>query len=535
MLLDQISIHAWIKNNQIKTENNQLVDFTTHRFLFDIYADRSPFICALKAAQIGFTTYEILKSLHEAKNENIDIIYVLPTADDVKQFSGGKTNRIIDNNLCLQEWTADKDSIEQKRIGNATIYYRGSWTERTALMISAQKLIVDELDRCKPSIIEQYDSRLQHTVNPRKAFFSNPSLPEQGIHKYYLKSDQKKWHINHSCGATYPMEENCIDYQKELFICPNCSQEITDEERRMGEWKATATGEWSGYWIPLWINPMFNAEKIAVYKREKTPEYFSNFVAGLPYINTNDTLSQKILEGNLIPGVNERTSRTIIGLDTGHNLHYVLRNKQGAFYHGYCPSVEEMGFKPNYDPYNEIERHLIEDKTAILISDQGGDLIGVRKLQAKYPGRVFLCWFTKETKTKELIRWGENMEYGKVLVDRNRMIQLAVDYWKEERMAIYGNKEDWQPYFNHWLNMYRVKDVQEGDENEPLYAWRWEWRRKGPDHWALADVYALVGIERFSEDLAQIIGRDKFMGGVETASREDGVITGRRLGVRVDF
>jgi hypothetical protein len=530
MLLDQISIHAWIKNNEIKTENGLPIDFHTHRFLYDIYADRSPFICALKAAQIGFTTYQILKSAFEARNENRDIIYVLPTANDVSQFSGGKTNRIIDNNPCLQEWTNDKDSIEQKRFGKATIYYRGSWTERTALMISASKLIVDELDRCKPSIVEQYDSRLQHTVNPKKAFFSNPSLPEQGIHKYFLLSDQKKWHIKHSCGETYPMEENCIDYKQEKYICPKCGKEILDEERRMGEWIATSKGEWSGYWIPLWINPMFAASKIAVYKREKTPEYFSNFVAGLPYINTNDALSQKILERNLTSEINERTSRTIIGMDTGHNIHYVMRNKQGAFYHGYCPSVAEMGFKPGYDPYNEIEQRLIEDKTAILMCDQGGDLIGIRKLQAKYPGRVYLVWFVKETKNKELMRWGENAEYGKVLVDRNRMIQMAVDYFKEERMSICGTKDEWQPYFNHWLNIYRVKEVQDGDENEPLYAWRWVWKRKAGDHFAIADVYALVGLERFAEDLAQIIGKDKFMAGVPVGSNVDGTIQARRTG-----
>jgi hypothetical protein len=402
-------------------------------------------------------------------------------------------------------------------------------------MISARKLIVDELDRCKPSIVEQYDSRLQHATNPRKAFFSNPSLPEQGVHKYFLQSDQKKWHIHHSCGATYPMEENCIDYKEEIYKCPKCGGEILDEERRMGDWIVTSKGEWSGYWIPLWINPMFSAKKIAKYKREKTPEYFANFVAGLPYINTNDALSLKTLQSNLIPEVNPRVSRTIIGVDTGHNIHYVMRNKAGAFYHGYCPSVEEMGFKPGYDPYNEIEGHLIEDKSAIVVSDQGGDLIGIRKLQAKYPGRVFLCWFTKETKNKELIRWGENEEYGKVLVDRNRMIQMAVDYFKEERMAIYGSKEDWQPYFNHWLNIYRVKNVEEGNENEPLYSWSWEWKRKGPDHWAIADVYALVGIDKYAEDLAQIISRDKFMQGTQTGTREDGVITGRQSGVKVDF
>jgi len=80
MILEKLSIHAWIQNHGIKTENGQPVDFKLHRFLFDIYADRSPYICSMKAAQIGFTTYEILKSAHEAKNENIDIIYVLPTA-----------------------------------------------------------------------------------------------------------------------------------------------------------------------------------------------------------------------------------------------------------------------------------------------------------------------------------------------------------------------------------------------------------------------------------------------------------------------
>lgn len=532
MLLEKISIIAWLKNNAIKTENNTLVDFNTHRFLYDIYTDRSPLICSMKAAQIGFTTYEILKSLHEAKNESIDIIYVLPTADDVKQFSGGKTNRIIDNNPILQTWTADKDSVEQKRVGKATIYYRGSWTERTALMISAQKLIVDELDRCKPSIVEQYDSRLQHVINPRKAFFSNPSLPDFGIDVYYKQSDQKKWHIKHPCGATFVMDESCIDYKAEIYRCPQCRGEITDEERRMGEWVATAKGEWSGYWIPLWINPMFSAKKIANYKRQKSAEYFANFVAGLPYVASENTLSQRALQSCLSDEINTQGDRVIIGLDTGHNLHYTMLNKQGIFYHGYCPSVAENPV-PGYDPYTEIELRLREYKNSILIADQGGDLIGIRKLQAKYPGRVFLCWFTKETKNKELIRWGEGDEHGKVLADRNRVIQLIVDQINEQRVVFNGSLSDWQPFFNHALNVYRVKEIT--DENEPTYGWRWVWKRKGADHWLLSLVYAMIGYDRFSENLAQIVGRKGFMAGVETASSSDGTISAGQLGVKVNF
>jgi len=310
------SIHAWIANNAIKTETGEVLDFKKYFFLYDIYRDTSDLICCMKCAQIGFTTYEILKTAHESKNDKIDILYVLPTADDVKRFSGGKTNKIIAWNPILQTWTKDKDSVEQKQFGDNTVYYQGSWTERAALMITAKKLVVDEYDRCKQDIVEQYDSRLQSIANPKKAFFSNPSIPDFGVSKFYKISDQKKWHITHSCGKTYPMEENCVDYEQELYICPFCKGEITDTERRLGDWIATSEGEWSGYWIPLWIAPWMPASKIAEAKREKTPEFFANFVAGLPYLNTNDMLSYPLLERNLVNRVNDQTGRIIIGVET---------------------------------------------------------------------------------------------------------------------------------------------------------------------------------------------------------------------------
>lgn len=544
MLLDQISIHAWLSNNQIRTETGDVLDFHKYRFMFDVYADNSNNITCKKCAQIGFTTYEILRTAYEAKNHKIDILYVLPTSDDVKRFSGGKTNKIIGWNPILDTWTKDKDSIEQKQFGANTIYYQGSWTERAALMITAKKLVIDEYDRCKPAIVEQYESRLQSIANPRKAFFSNPSIPDFGVDKFYQMSDMKKWNITHSCGMRYVMDESCIDYKAEKYICPHCQGEITDEERRMGDWynkddelwTGVIVGDykWSGWWIPLWICVWMPASAIAEFKREKTPEYFANFVAGEAYVGTNNALSQQILEKALVDDVNTQESRVIIGMDTGHNIHYTLMNKEGIFYHGYCPSVAENQTK-GYDPYDEIEELLARKyPNSILVADQGGDLIGVRKLQAKYPGRVFLCWFVKETKNKTLIRWGEDEEYGRVLVDRNRTIQLAVDEFNEGRIAINGWVDEWQPYFNHWLNIYRVKEIL--DDNEPSYGWRWVWKRKGPDHWALATIYALVGMDKYAEALATIVSaKDKFMAGVPTGSAQDGTIRAGRLGIKADF
>lgn len=511
MLGSQVSIHGFILENKILTESGHQLDFTDHKYLFDIYRDNSKYLCCIKAGQIGFSTMAILKTIWLARNLKIDVGYILPTVDMVQKFVGSKVNRIAQQNPIIQGWMKDKDSITQKQIDESYIHYLGAQTERSAIMLSLDMLVADEYDKAPQDILEIYDSRLQHSKHGIKWVFSNPTKPDFGVDRFWQLSDQKKWHISHSCGNQFIMDANCIDYQTETYRCRHCKVEITREEIRQGEWIATAKGEWSGYWIPLWINPLITAKVICEKKRDSSNEYFANFVAGQPYLNTNDMLSQQMLEMNLVPRTNDQTGRIVIGVDTGHNIHYTIGNKQGIFYHGYIKSVEEnekSDRKPNYDPYDELDKLMsIRFPTSILIADQGGDLIGIRKLQAKYRGRVYLCWFTKETRSQQIIRWADGDELGKVLVDRNRAIQIVVDEIKDKRFPIWGNKEDWQPYFDHWLNMYRVREIK-GEETDPQYNWRWVWHRKGADHFALATIYMRVGLDRFAQDLANVIQKD---------------------------
>lgn len=282
-------------------------------------------------------------------------------------------------------------------------------------------------------------------------------------------------------------------------------------------------------WLPDVIKQEIEDDKL------KRPTLYRQKWLGEPYISPNDLIKEEMLLKCLSGETNTQEGQIVIGVDTGHDIYYTLMNSEGVFYHGHCPSVEEMNFDPTYDPYREVEKRMIEYPRSILVSDQGGDLIGIRKLQAKYPGRVYLCWFTKESKNKELIRWGKDEEYGKVLADRNRIIQLVVDQIKEGRMTFNGTKEEWMPYFEHAMNIYRVKDIQGEDENDPQYGWRWVWKRKGPDHWFLSLIYALVGMDKFSQDMAQIVSKSGFMKGLQTGTAPGGVVTARRLGVPLDF
>lgn len=520
MLLDQLSVHSFIQTNQIKTENGKALDFHTHRYLFDIYRDNSPNLCCVKAGQIGFSTMAILKTFWLAYYKKMRIGYILPTADMSQKFVGSKVDPIIKQNKVILDWMKDKDAVELKKVGNGFIHYVGAQTPTAAIMLTFDMIIGDEYDKAPQHILEMFDSRMQHSDYKWKWIFSNPTIPDFGVDRYWQMSDKKKWHIKHSCKEIYVLDESCIDYQTENYRCPKCKGQITDDNRRMGEWIATAEGKWSGYWIPLWLNPMVKASEIAEHKRMKTKEYFANFVAGLPYVNSTNMLTQQILESNLLDQVNMQEGRIIIGVDTGHNIHYTVANKDGIFFHGYCKSVAEMEFKVGYDPYDELDKLMQKFPRAIMIADQGGDLIGIRKLQAKYVGRVYLCWFTKETKTQELMRWVDEEDgkpVCKVLVDRNRMIQMVVDEWREQRFPIYGKLEDWQPFFDHCLNVYRVKEIQGQDENDPQYNWRWIWKRKGADHFMLSAVYARVGLDRFGMDLARVISKNGALAGVPRA------------------
>ena len=81
--LEDISVHAFIKEHGIKNEKGEPIDFKDHRFLFAPYADLNAKQVYLKAAQVGASTMQVIKSLWMAKKFGVNIIYTLPTESDL--------------------------------------------------------------------------------------------------------------------------------------------------------------------------------------------------------------------------------------------------------------------------------------------------------------------------------------------------------------------------------------------------------------------------------------------------------------------
>ncbi len=512
----------WILKHKIKNESGTPIDFSKRKFLWDMYNDLSPLQVLLKPPQIGATVMNTIKSLYVARNPaNLEklgrqIIYTLPTQGDVQDMVGGSFNRIIAQNPILMDWVKDHDTIEQKTLGDNIIFYRGTFTAKQAMMVSSGLNIHDEVDASDPKVITQYETRLQAQEDGGwRWYFSHPSLAGHGVDVYWQQSDKKEWFIRcTACSKEQVLEwPDSISISRACYVCRYCDAELSDSTRANGRWLATSAGKFSGYHVSQLMLYNKTAKDIIAASNDplKDKQYFYNYVLGLPFIGSEDKIEPSTVLKNVVDTPNDQTGRVVIGMDTGHGIHYVLMNKDGVFYYGNATNITA-----SKTPYDTIEEFLRRFPKSIVVSDQGGDLIGVRQLQAKYPGRVFLCFYNKDRKTNEIYRWGEDYEYGKVMVDRNRHLTLLVEQMRDiGRFRLNGTKDEWAEFASHFGNIYREQlytPETKGKDVSTLYGNQYVWKRNGPDHYVHALGYALTGLQRFGNDGAKIIGNDSFSG-----------------------
>jgi len=492
---DYYNIHDWIIREKIKNEKGDLIEFDNHPFLYDIYADQAQRLTIMKAAQVGLTTCEMLKNHFDAKKYKMDIIYTLPTDSDVRVMVGGKTNRIIANNQCMLDDVADKDSIEVKQVGGSMIYYRGTWTKKSAMMTPADRVTHDEKDSSKLEVIADYQARLQHSKFKQTHTFSHPSLPETGIHNDWLQSDQKHWffkcpscnHWQYPSWSTEDEKKMSIDFEKRAFVCKKCRKVIPEYARWDGQWVAKYPDrKWSGYWVPLLICPWVTAgELIDKFQHpDTTPEFFNTKVLGIPFADASSKLLRKSFFQNLTgkPYAPDTTERVIIGIDTGLRLDYVMGNKYGLFFHGDC------------DDYGTLDGIMKRWPKAIAFIDAGGDLIGSRAFAERWIGRVYLCYFVGDKKTNELFKFGSKDERVTVSIERNRGIQLVIDEFRTKRIPVHGTEQDWFEYWTDWNNLSKLKVLDPDTGVTKGY----KWMRAGRDHRALATICWRAGMSRFA-------------------------------------
>lgn len=476
------SILAWLFENQPISDTGRPLELEDHYFLLGLMKDFSPKQAIMKAAQVGVSVTMVLKSFYCLLHRNYSIIYTLPAVDDVHMFVPSKVNTLIVNNKFLMDAIGNKDSVEQKKVGNCFIWYKGTYVEKQAIMLTSDLNIYDEIDKSNMAVIDVYSSRLMYSPYKGEWYLSNPSYPLRGIHRYYDLSDQKRWLIRCSrCNHQQFLEwANNVDRNKKEFVCAKCYGVLSREDRRVGEWKVTGDPNalFSGYHISQLQAPWVTAKELLEAESLKTREAFYNYYLGIPYVGSDITVSRDLILRNVKTQEN-KDDGVVMGVDQGLIKHYVIGNKKGIIKVGKTEKWEDI-------------EHLMNFYNATVVIDALPDLTEPRRLRQKYAGKIYLCYFKRDRDKPDIIRYGEGDHYGTVYADRNKLIQLVLDELDEGKIKFNCSRDSLTELIDHFARLYKTYEKDSIGVERPI----WNTPPGVADHLCLATCYYRIALEK---------------------------------------
>lgn len=471
---------AWITLNEAVNENQQPIEFKDHRFMIDFYADDSPDIVSKKSAQVGFSVAAILKSMHEARFRGQNIIYALPTNNVVQDFVKPKVNPLITSNAFISRDVAD-DSVSLKKVGNRFMYFKGGFSDREAISISGDVLVIDEYDRMPDmGVVTTFDSRLQASKNPKRWRFSNPSQVGFGVDALYTDSDQRHWFVTCACGHEWFMDwepdGKChyVDRERGIYACGGCNKEITDEQRRMGRWVAKYKDrKRHGYWFSQMMAPWVTARRIIEQYEESNIEFFHNFVLGKAYTPSDLIVNRETILRACAPSIIPKVGVSI-GVDQNVNEQiWVAMTSQGVFAHGKAQSWEE------------IERLKLMWNAVMVVDPQPYQTMP-KKLAEKY-NNFYLCRF-KEIHTLNILDWK-----GKtVWADRTKLLDTVANEITNAALMFRERPSELEDYIADWQNIYRTTEEKDDGKIKSV----WKKKENKESDFSFATAYARVGLSR---------------------------------------
>lgn len=487
--LTQHSVPLWILEKGIVNEKGEPFEFRDHLFLWDILADQSPNQVLMKCAQIGASVSMNLKAFFYADKLKLSSIYTMPSDSDVQEFSKTKTDKIFTANPEIQSRIL-LDNVGLKEIGekqsSVFIYFKGTRSKAAPIATTTDLLIHDELDRSDLSIIEIYESRIANSKYKGTWYLSNPSIMNAGVDIAWRQSDRKEWFI--TClkckhEQFLKWEEN-VDEVRKIYVCSSCNTELSDNTRRLGRWKPTGTGEWSGYHISQMMAPWHSAAALIKVKENRGMEYFKNFVLGEPYtIGELPTFRQMIMDSWTPDTLDQKPF--YMGVDIGKEKHWVLGSDEGIFAMGKCQSREEL-------------ETIIERYNPTVVMDSGPERTWAEEFKQKYP-KLYLCFYRKDKDVARMVEWGgekgsfeEAKNIGYVWIDRNRLIDELVYNMMRGEILYSLSREDLERYISHWETMRRVVEEVPAMRTE-RYVWE---STTGVNHWASATWFYWLALKR---------------------------------------
>jgi hypothetical protein len=472
--------------------------FDGHEYLRAIYDDTAPHIVLTKAAQIGGTTWAVLKSFHTCVN-GLNVLYLFPTKTDVIEFSKSRVGPLLQDNRFLSRQVRDTDTAGLKRIGSAYLYLRGMVSSVGIKSIPVDQIVFDELDEAPPAAKSLAKERLAHSDYKRVIELSNPSLPGYGIDEAYQHSDQRHWTMRcDGCGkwtaldkefpATLGQEVKIIrerDDGEYYRACPKCGDELDPDQ---GEWVADFPDRKThGYRISQLFSPMVDpGEILQEYRQTRFPERFYNMKIGLAWADVQNRLDEAaVLACCGEHGIQERNrsrEQCTMGVDTGKELHVVIsRFVEGSY------EKRQVIYIGTRQEYSELDELMKQFNVSTCVIDALPEIHATRDFANRHSGSVYLNYFVESQRGS--YSWDRN-EYI-VRENRTEAMDASRQIVRDRNVVLPRGGKTIQEFAAHL-----AADVKQLIEDEETGARQFRYVKTGANHYSLAFTYDCIAWSR---------------------------------------
>jgi hypothetical protein len=485
---------AWALKN-IRLDSRPFA-FAGHEYLRALYDDTAQHIVLSKAAQIGGTTWAVLRSLHTCL-QGLDVGYYFPTRTDVLDFSRSRVGPLLADNPFLAEKIQDTDTVGLKRIGGANLYFRGMKSSVGMKSVPLDMIVFDELDEATPDARAMAWERIAHSDYKRVIELSNPSLPGYGIDEQFEKSDQRHWTLKcPGCGHWTSLEREFPDkLGQEVRIilpredgtfyraCPDCEHELDVDQ---GEWVADFPDRAiHGYRISqLFSTKVDPGEILEEYRNTLYPERFYNLKVGIPWADLErrvDPASVLALRTRMT-GWDDSRHTFVMGVDTGKNLHVVILRKD----------LQRRGYLDLIDldvcqSFEDLDYYMDRFRVWKCVIDGMPETHATREFARRHLGQVYMCFFNDSPGGSP--KWDRKEKTVKV--NRTEALDASRAAVRDHRLAISKDIPLVREFAQHMSC-----DAKILDEDPDTGAKKYRYVRTGENHFSMAFTYACLASSR---------------------------------------
>jgi hypothetical protein len=466
--------------------------FDGHEFLRTIYDDTAPHVCLSKAAQIGGTTWAVLRAIHTCV-VGLDVMYFFPTRTDVLDFGRARVNPLLADNPFLAKLMTDTDTVGLKKIGDAHFYLRGMQSTVGMKSVPADLIVFDELDEAEPQAKSMARERLGHSDYKRIVELSNPSLPDYGIDEVYQRSDQRHWQVKcPGCGAWTALDEEFprrLGHEVKIILprkdggfyraCPKCEAEL---DMAVGEWVADfPSRSIHGYRISQLVSSKVDpGEILEEYRTTRYPDRFFNLKIGIPWADLErrlDVASVLALCGDE-PLAKSSKEPCVMGVDTGKALHVVILQHSTSGPHRLIYLTECHGFA-------ELDELIEEFNVQRCVIDSLPETYATREFAQRHRGIVFMSQFVESQRGGPRWDWDTQM----VAVNRTDALdgsRAAI----RQRLVVLPRR---QPIIEEFAD-HMTHDAKVLDEDEETGTKKYRYVKTGTNHYSFAFTYGCMAL-----------------------------------------